>query len=382
LNREAKIAGGNLSFPCLTALRVARGYVAQAHDNSNPAGRTKQEFYKESKTSIVCCLLTRIHMTKKEAAIKVRGLKKSYGKNEVLKGIDLTVNKGSMLALLGPNGAGKTTTVRILSTLLKYDDGQVTIDGFDVDKQASQVRSVIGLTGQSAAIDELLTGRENLVMMGRLYRLTKDSAKARAEELLAEFDLVDAADRTVKTYSGGMRRRLDLAVSLIAAPPIIFLDEPTTGLDPRSRIAMWEIIRKLMTGGTTILLTTQYLEEADQLADQIMVIDGGKVIAEGTATELKSKVGKDHLELVFKDTDNFLAATRLLKEDVIDTNDREYSLSMVIDDTNKDVRRVLDVLASKGIDIVSMAVHKPTLDDVFLSLTGKQVKHTDAEGEA
>ena len=228
---------------------------------------------------------------KNDIVIEARGLAKSYGKNHVLKGIDLQVRRGTMLALLGPNGAGKTTTVRILSTLLSYDEGTVTVEGHDVRRDADQVRSVIGLTGQSAAVDELLTGRENLVLMGQLYRLTKASAKARAQELLEEFGLVDAAERPAKTYSGGMRRRLDLAVSLIAAPPIIFLDEPTTGLDPRSRIAMWDIIKKLMAGGTTILLTTQYLEEADQLADRIVVIDGGKVIAEGTAAELKAKVG-------------------------------------------------------------------------------------------
>jgi len=216
-------------------------------------------------------------MAADKVAIRVQGLKKSYGKNNVLKGINFTVKKGSMLALLGPNGAGKTTTVRILSTLLSYDEGKVTVDGLDIAKQADDVRKVIGLTGQSAAVDELLTGRENLVMMGRLYRLTKKSATERADELLQEFDLVEAADRALKTYSGGMRRRLDLAVSLIAAPPIIFLDEPTTGLDPRSRIAMWEIIRKLMANGTTILLTTQYLEEADQLADQIIVQGQSKI---------------------------------------------------------------------------------------------------------
>jgi ABC-2 type transport system ATP-binding protein len=321
-------------------------------------------------------------MAQKEIAIQVTGLKKSYGKNEVLKGVDFTVYKGSMLALLGPNGAGKTTTVRILSTLLRHDSGKVVVNGYDVAKESSQVRTVIGLTGQSAAIDELLTGRENLIMMGRLYRLTKDSATERAEELLDEFDLSDAADRPVKTYSGGMRRRLDLAVSLIAAPPIIFLDEPTTGLDPRSRIAMWDIIRKLMASGTTILLTTQYLEEADQLADQIVVIDGGKVIAQGTAKELKGKVGKDRLELVFKNNESFKAATAALNHDVTDMNEKEYSVSMVISDINTDVRRVLDTLAAKKITIDSMAVHKPTLDDVFLSLTGKQVKATSEEGEA
>lgn len=318
-------------------------------------------------------------MSNTNTAIRVTGLQKSYGTNQVLKGIDLTVKKGTMLALLGPNGAGKTTTVRILSTLLKYDAGTVTINEYDVARDADKVRTVIGLTGQSAAVDELLTGRENLVMMGRLYRLTKESATARAQELLEEFDLVKAAERPLKTYSGGMRRRLDLAVSLIAAPPIIFLDEPTTGLDPRSRIAMWDIIRKLMNSGTTILLTTQYLEEADQLADQIVVIDGGKVIAEGTAKELKAKVGKDRLELVFKNAESLKKAETELKTDVADVNRKEYSLTTILNDTNKDVRRVLDTLAAKDITVESLAVHKPTLDDVFLSLTGKQAEATTEE---
>lgn len=317
-------------------------------------------------------------MTQKDYVIVAKGLKKSYGSNNVLKGIDLKVERGTMLALLGPNGAGKTTTVRILSTLLKYDAGSVTVEGYDVQKEADKVRSVIGLTGQSAAIDELLTGRENLVMMGKLYRLTKESAKARAEELLKEFDLAKAADRPAKTYSGGMRRRLDLAVSLIATPPVIFLDEPTTGLDPRSRLAMWGIIKKLMEAGTTILLTTQYLEEADQLADNIVVIDGGKVIAEGTAVQLKSKVGQDRLELTFKDAKTLEAAKTALGKAVIDTNDKDYSLTTAIKDTNADVRRTLDTLAAKNVKLESMAVHKPTLDDVFLSLTGKQ---TNKEGK-
>lgn len=322
-------------------------------------------------------------MSTNDTVISVKNLKKSYGDNEVLKGIDLSVKKGTMLALLGPNGAGKTTTVRIMSTLLKYDSGSVKIHGYDVLKEADKVRSVIGLTGQSAAVDELLTGRENLVMMGRLYRLTKDSANARADELLEEFDLVKASGRPAKTYSGGMRRRLDLAVSLIAAPPIIFLDEPTTGLDPRSRIAMWEIIRKLMANGTTILLTTQYLEEADQLADQIIVIDGGKVIAEGTAKELKSKVGKDRLEIVFKNTSALKSAKAALQSnaDVVASDEKEKSLSMTINDTNTDVRRILDKLAKNKLSIESMGVHKPTLDDVFLSITGKQTKTTPAEEE-
>lgn len=309
---------------------------------------------------------------KSDYVIEVKNLTKSYGTNHVLQGIDLKVERGTMLALLGPNGAGKTTTVKILSTLLKYDKGSVKVEGYEVSKDADKVRSVIGLTGQSAAVDELLTGRENLVMMGRLYRLTAASSKARAQELLEEFDLVKAADRTAKTYSGGMRRRLDLAVSLIATPPVIFLDEPTTGLDPRSRLSMWAIIKKLMENGTTILLTTQYLEEADQLADQIIVIDGGKVIAEGTASELKSKVGKDRLELTFSSAKVQKAAISVLGDEVIDANDKEYTVTTAINDTNQDVRRTLDVLNEAQITLQSLNVHQPTLDDVFLSLTGKQ----------
>jgi ABC-2 type transport system ATP-binding protein len=310
--------------------------------------------------------------------IEAKKLVKSYGKTEVLKGLDLKVKQGTMLALLGPNGAGKTTTVRILSTLLSFDGGTATVQGFDVVKQADKVRSVIGLTGQSAAVDELLTGRENLVMMGQLYRLTLDSAKARAQELLEEFDLVKAAERPAKTYSGGMRRRLDLAVSLIAAPPVIFLDEPTTGLDPRSRLAMWDIIKKLLADGTTILLTTQYLEEADQLADQIVVIDDGRVIAEGTAAQLKSKVGNDRLEITFKDG-QLKKAVEVLGKRVIDSDEKEQTITIVIKNTDVDVRQTLDILAKAKIHVESMAIHKPTLDDVFLSLTGKQKKTTKEE---
>jgi len=317
--------------------------------------------------------------TKSDYVIEAKNLKKSYGKTEVLKGINLRVERGTMLALLGPNGAGKTTTVKILSTLLKLDAGSVKVAGYDVEKEADCVLTVIGLTGQSAAVDELLTGRENLVMMGRLYRLTKKSAKARAEELLEEFDLVKAAGRPVKTYSGGMRRRLDLAVSLIATPPIIFLDEPTTGLDPRSRLSMWTIIKGLMEKGTTILLTTQYLEEADQLADQIVVIDGGKVIAEGTAKELKSKVGKDRLELSFKHAKHLQAAQDALGKLVVDTDEKESTATAVITDTNKDVKKILDILVEAKVPVMSLTVHKPTLDDVFLSLTGKQAKVKKAE---
>lgn len=317
-------------------------------------------------------------MAATDHVIEVKNLKKAYGTNKVLKGVNFSVKRGTMLALLGPNGAGKTTTVRILSTLLRYDGGTVNVDGINVNESPEKVREVIGLTGQSAAVDELLTGRENLVLVGRLYRLTKKSAKLRATELLEDFDLVKAADRPVKTYSGGMRRRLDLAVSLIATPPIIFLDEPTTGLDPRSRVAMWEIIKKLMASGTTILLTTQYLEEADQLADQIVVIDGGKVIAEGTAKELKGKVGNDRLELTFNDKATLAKAQAALGKKVADVNEDEYVASVTLKQTNKDVREALVTLDSAGVPLQSMAVHKPTLDDVFMSLTGKQTTKKDS----
>lgn len=314
-------------------------------------------------------------MAKEDYVIQAKKLEKSYGKNHVLRGINISVERGTMVALLGPNGAGKTTTVKILSTLLGFDGGSVTIEGYDVKSQADKVRSVIGLTGQSAAVDELLTGRENLIMMGRLYHLTKESATARAEELLQEFDLVEAAVRPVKTYSGGMRRRLDLAVSLIATPPVVFLDEPTTGLDPRSRIAMWGIIEKLKNQGSTILLTTQYLEEADQLADRIVVIDGGKVIAEGTAKELKAKVGKDRLELTFETSSAYKKALAVIDGTGSEHDGSDFTITKTIDDTNKDVAKVLNDLTKANIKISAMAVHKPTLDDVFLSLTGKQKKN-------
>lgn len=314
----------------------------------------------------------------KDDAIVVKGLKKSYGKNTVLRGVNLKVKRGTMVALLGPNGAGKTTTVRIMSTLLGFDGGTVTIEGHDVAREADKVRTIIGLTGQSAAVDEILTGRENLVMMGRLYRLTKQSAIARAEQLLEQFDLVDAANRSVKTYSGGMRRRLDLAVSLIAAPPVLFLDEPTTGLDPRSRIAMWGIINQLKSEGKTILLTTQYLEEADQLADNIVVIDDGKVIAEGTAKELKSKVGKDRLEMSFANKKQLAAAEKALGGRVVATSEEEMTATVVISDTNKDVASALKTLTDNKIPLASMAIHKPTLDDVFLSVTGKTKKQKES----
>jgi len=307
-------------------------------------------------------------------AIEVNNLQKSYAKNRVLRGVSLKVERGTMLALLGPNGAGKTTTVRILSTLLTPDSGTVMVEGHDVVTDSESVRSIIGLTGQSAAVDELLTGRENLVMMGRLYRLTKASAIARAQELLEEFDLIEAAERPAKTYSGGMRRRLDLAVSLIATPPVIFLDEPTTGLDPRSRLVMWGIIKKLMKRGTTILLTTQYLEEADQLADKIILINDGKVVAEGTAEELKSKIGKDQLVLTLGDKKSFQETSKVLGTSVFDKHEDELQLTVKLNNTGKDVREILDKLNAKHILITSIDIHKPTLDDVFLSLTDKPKK--------
>ena len=306
-----------------------------------------------------------------EIAIEVKDLHKSYGDVDVLKGVSFVVEKGTILALLGPNGAGKTTTVRILSTLLDHDSGDAFVSGFDVSKHADEVRSVIGLTGQAAAVDELLTGRENLIMMGQLYRLTERSSRLRAEELLQDFDLIEAADRPAKTYSGGMRRRLDLAVSLIAAPPLIFLDEPTTGLDPRARKAMWEIIEGLAKSGTTILLTTQYLEEADQLADNIIVIDDGVVIAEGSAAQLKQKIGSDRLELKFRNDTDLHSAKSKLKMKSADVNEDELRLSIPISKPNQDVRMILDKLDKEKIQIDSVGIHKPTLDDVFLSVTGK-----------
>ena len=306
----------------------------------------------------------------RKPAIVVQNLRKSYGSNEVLRGVTFVVERGTMLALLGPNGAGKTTTVRILSTLLLPDSGSVTVEGHDVRDDAEAVRSVIGLTGQSAAVDELLTGRENLVMMGQLYRLTTPSAKARAQELLEEFDLVDAADRPSKTYSGGMRRRLDLAVSLIATPPVIFLDEPTTGLDPRSRLVMWDIIKRLMSQGTTILLTTQYLEEADQLADQIVLIDGGKVVAEGTASELKSKVGKDRLVLTFAQNKQLQDAAHVLETHGGVAHPETLQVALPIEHPDE-VKTVLELLQRHKITVASLDIHKPTLDDVFLAVTKK-----------
>ena len=298
-------------------------------------------------------------------AIETRDLRKSYGDTAVLDGVDLRVERGTMLALLGPNGAGKTTTVRILSTLLRPDGGVALVDGHDVATKAGAVRQVIGLTSQDAAVDELLTGRENLVMMARLFHLDAATARRRATELLDEFDLAESADKPVKNYSGGMRRRLDLAVSLITAPPVLFLDEPTTGLDPRSRQAMWETIRKLVAGGMTILLTTQYLDEADQLADRIAVIDRGRIVAEGTAAELKRTVGTERATLTFATDAEADKAHRVTSGVRL----AESGVSVPVEGVDE-VRRLLNQLADAGVDVLSLSLHQPTLDDVFLALTG------------
>lgn len=305
-------------------------------------------------------------------AIKINNLTKSFKDLEILKGINFSVKKGTIFALLGPNGAGKTTTVKILSTLISPDSGEILINGFNVVTEADEVRKIIGLTGQYAAIDEYLTGRENLEMMGRLYHLGSRESKQRAQELLVQFDLVDASLRAAKTYSGGMRRRLDLAASLVATPPIIFLDEPTTGLDPRSRISMWKIIEDLKNKGTTILLTTQYLEEADKLADKIAVIDNGVVIATGTANELKNKVGKNRLELNFLTTEDLIKAEKIIDDKNITINQVECSISINILNGVKEVKLILNKLEDSGIEIEGMSLHKPTLDDVFLNLTGHE----------
>ncbi len=312
-------------------------------------------------------------MPETENSIEIRGLKKSFGKLLVLDGVDLSVKRGTIMALLGPNGAGKTTTVRILSTLLAPDAGEVLINGISVVKDPKKVRHTIGLTGQYAAVDEYLSGRENLEMMGRLYHLSKEESKKRAAELLAQFDLTDAADRPTKNYSGGMRRRLDLAASLVATPPVIFLDEPTTGLDPRSRLAMWKVIESLMKNGATILLTTQYLEEADKLADQIAVIDHGKVIATGTADELKARIGNERVEVTIAAESNFAQALSVIDGEKTTHNETERSISVATQGSVGEIKRILDRLYEAKIEIDTMSVHKPSLDDVFLNLTGHEV---------
>ena len=306
-----------------------------------------------------------------ENAIVVKGLRKSFKQLTVLDGVNFVVKKGTVLALLGPNGAGKTTTIRILSTLLLPDSGQALVNGIDVVKNSNKVRGLIGLTGQYAALDEYLTGRENLHMIGRLYRLSHLDIKRRTKELLELFDLVEASDRTVKTYSGGMSRRLDLAVSLIASPPIIFLDEPTTGLDPRSRLIMWDIIKQLVSRGTTILLTTQDMDEADHLADRIIVINNGKIIAEGTSDQLKQRIGSERLEIVVETGSNFEKAKKVIEDDSsLRSDDKMRILSLVTKGGVNQLKQVLSRLDEASIGVENISFRSPTLDDVFLTLTG------------
>ncbi len=313
------------------------------------------------------------------SAIVVQNLQKSYGDTKVLRGVNFTVKNGDIMALLGPNGAGKTTTIRILSTLLKSDAGKAQINGYDVETEAAGVRKSIGLTGQYAAVDEYLTGKENLQLMGRLYRLSVEDSNARAHELLQQFDLEESANRAVKTYSGGMKRRIDLAMSLIASPPVIFLDEPTTGLDPRSRQTMWNMIKQLAKNGTTILLTTQYMEEADQLADSIIVIDGGKVIAEGTPDKLKAKVGSERLEFTIGRRGNLEKAAEIIDGEGLQIDKERRSLSFASKGGVGKLRQLLQQLEDAKVEVESISLHRPTLDDVFLTLTGRttEVEETD-----
>jgi ABC-2 type transport system ATP-binding protein len=314
-----------------------------------------------------------------DLAIETRDLRRAFGDVHAVDGVDLRVPAGTVFGLLGPNGAGKTTTVRILTTLLTPTSGSAKVAGFDVVREARALRSHIGLAGQYAAVDENLTGRENLEMVGRLYHLGGKLARERADELLGQFDLTAAAGRLVRTYSGGMRRRLDLAAALVARPPVIFLDEPTTGLDPRSRLALWEIIEDRVAGGTTVLLTTQYLDEADRLADRIAVIDSGRVIAEGTSDELKSRVGGERIEVTLEDQGQAATAAAVLGS-IADGEPSSVDGGVVclpVRDRRGAIAEAVRRLDAAGVAIDDIAVRRPTLDDVFLTLTG----HTAEDAE-
>ncbi len=303
-----------------------------------------------------------------QPAITATGLRKSFGEKLVLDSIDLTVAPGTIFALLGPNGTGKTTTVHILSTLLVADGGEVHVAGHDLVREPDAVRAAIGVTGQFSAVDNLLTGEENLLLMADLHHLSRAEGRRRVTALLARFDLAAAARQTPATYSGGMRRRLDLAMTLVGDPRIIFLDEPTSGLDPRSRHTMWEIIRDLATGGVTIFLTTQYLDEADHLADRIAVLDGGKVVAEGTPDELKRRIPGGHVRLRFADAGVLATAVRTV--DGMAPDEDTLTLQVPTDGSVAALRTILDRLAEQGIAVEELTVHTPNLDDVFFALTG------------
>jgi ABC-2 type transport system ATP-binding protein len=316
-----------------------------------------------------------------DVAIEATGLSKSYGEVRALEGIDLRVEQGTVLGLLGPNGAGKTTAVRILTTLLPADGGSARVAGLDVASEAPLLRTKIGLAGQYAAVDENLTGAENLEMVGRLYHLPKGEPRARAAELLERFDLAEAADRLVRTYSGGMRRRLDLAAALVARPPILFLDEPTTGLDPRSRLALWETIEGRVADGTTVLLTTQYLDEADRLADRISVIDRGRVIAEGSSDQLKDQVGGERLDVTLESEADAEAAIAALATVAAERPSlADGVLGVPIRQRQGAIAEAVRLLNEAGVGIDDIAMRRPTLDDVFLTLTGHAAEE-DGGGE-